>query len=170
MDFWRMVVEHNVATMVMLTGPDSGSWQYWPTDDGDRTATYGCMTVTLVNRESRPSYVKREFTVCNTKVGATQIRGYLSLKWPRPPSNLGQFSYIYETSIRLNDVCVILPNIYVHQNVDMKSQLFVLILRSHRAGPGGGSTHSFLLFGVAGWGRGGGTGAADHFNTSSDHF
>ena len=68
MDFWRMVVEHNVATMVMLTGPDSGSWQYWPTDDGERTATYGCMTVTLVNRESRPSYVKREFTVCNTKV------------------------------------------------------------------------------------------------------
>ena len=64
-----MVVEHNVATMVMLTGPDSGSWQYWPADDGDRTATYGCMTVTLVNRESRPSYVKREFTVCNTKVG-----------------------------------------------------------------------------------------------------
>ena len=63
-----------------------------------------------------------------------------------------------------------MPNIYVHQNVDMKSQLFVLILRSHRAGPGGGSTHSFLLFGVAGWGRGGGTGAADHFNTSSDHF
>ena len=58
-----------VATMVMLTGPDSGSWQYWPADDGDRTATYGCMTVTLVNRESRPSYVKREFTVCNTKVG-----------------------------------------------------------------------------------------------------
>ena len=34
-DFWRMVVEHNVATMVMLTGQDSESWQYWPNDDGD---------------------------------------------------------------------------------------------------------------------------------------
>ena len=67
LDFWRMVVEHNVATMVMLSGSDD-SWQYWPGDEGERTLSFGYMTVTLVNRESRVSYVKREFKVSNTKV------------------------------------------------------------------------------------------------------
>ena len=60
-----MVVEHNVATMVKLSGD---SWQYWPSDDGDRILSFGYMTVTLVNRETRVSYVKREFKVSNTKV------------------------------------------------------------------------------------------------------
>merc|ERR1712025_943701 len=62
-DFWRMVVEHNVATMVMLSDSDGGSWQYWPSDEmtGDRTLNFGYMTVTRV------SYVKREFKVANTK-------------------------------------------------------------------------------------------------------
>ena len=69
LDFWRMVVEHNVATMVMLSDPTS-TWQYWPSDEmtGDRTLSFGYMTVTLVSRESRVSYVKREFKVSNTKV------------------------------------------------------------------------------------------------------
>jgi len=83
MDFWRMVVEHNVATMVMLTGPDSGSWQYWPKDDGERTLTFGCMTVTLVSRESRPSYVKREFLVCNTKAREElSLTHFYYAEWP----------------------------------------------------------------------------------------
>ena len=67
LDFWRMVVEHNVATMVRLSG--EGTWQYWPGDTGaDRTLSFGYMTVTLVNRETRGGYVKREFKVSNTKV------------------------------------------------------------------------------------------------------
>ena len=62
-----MVVEHNVATMVRLSG--EGTWQYWPGDTGaDRTLSFGYMTVTLVNRETRGGYVKREFKVSNTKV------------------------------------------------------------------------------------------------------
>ena len=66
-----MVVEHNVATMVMLSDSETGSWQYWPSDEAvttDRTLNFGYMTVTLVSRESRVSYVKREFKVSNTKV------------------------------------------------------------------------------------------------------
>ena len=62
-------MEHNVATMVMLSDTDGGSWQYWPSDQAaDRTVNFGYMTVTLVNRETRVSYVKREFKVSNTKV------------------------------------------------------------------------------------------------------
>ena len=62
-----MVVEHNVATMVRLSG--EGTWRYWPGDTGaDRTLSFGYMTVTLVNRETRGGYVKREFKVSNTKV------------------------------------------------------------------------------------------------------
>jgi len=83
MDFWRMVVEHNVATMVMLTGQDSESWQYWPNDDGDRTLTFGCMTVTLVSRESRVSYIKREFKVCNTKAREElNLTHFFYNEWP----------------------------------------------------------------------------------------
>ena len=69
LDFWRMVVEHNVTTMVRLSGQESQSWQYWPADTGDsKTLAFGYMTVTLLNRETRVSYVKREFKVNNTKV------------------------------------------------------------------------------------------------------
>lgn len=83
MDFWRMVVEHNVATMVMLTGPESETWQYWPKDEGDKVANYGCMTVTLLNRESRPSYVKREFNVCNTKAREElRLTHFYYSEWP----------------------------------------------------------------------------------------
>jgi hypothetical protein len=35
MDFWRMVVEHNVATMVVLS-TEGKFWQYWPLDQGDK--------------------------------------------------------------------------------------------------------------------------------------
>jgi len=35
MDFWRMVVEHNVATMVVLSS-EGEFWQYWPLDQGDK--------------------------------------------------------------------------------------------------------------------------------------
>ena len=78
LDFWRMVVEHNVATMVRLSG--EGTWQYWPGDTGaDRTLSFGYMTVTLVNRETRGGYVKREFKVSNTKVSIV-VSNFLMVK------------------------------------------------------------------------------------------
>ena len=77
-----MVVEHNVATMVRLSG--EGTWQYWPGDTGaDRTLSFGYMTVTLVNRETRGGYVKREFKVYNTKVKPSKAIE-LSFYWPHP--------------------------------------------------------------------------------------
>ena len=93
-----MVVEHNVATMVMLSDSDGGSWQYWPSDEmtGDRTLNFGYMTVTLVSRESRVSYVKREFKVANTKVQRKIIQNFgyhiLFIK-AHEELNLTHFSY-----------------------------------------------------------------------------
>ena len=63
-----MVVEHNVSTMVRLSDTGEDTWQYWPSDEGERTLSFGYMTVTLITRETRVSYVKREFKVSNTKV------------------------------------------------------------------------------------------------------
>ncbi len=64
-DFWRMVLEHNICTMVMLSA--DCAWNYW--EEGDRTeAKFGSMKIKLNATEKLPSYVKREFTVTNEKV------------------------------------------------------------------------------------------------------
>ena len=48
-DFWRMVVEHNICTMVQLTADDSDSFKYWsPTDMPGSEVDFGAMKVTLV--------------------------------------------------------------------------------------------------------------------------
>ena len=75
-----MVVEHNVTTMVRLSGQESQSWQYWPADTGDKTLSFGYMSVTLLNRETRVSYVKRDFKVNNTKVRYDMIRLFFRVK------------------------------------------------------------------------------------------
>ena len=91
LDFWRMVVEHNVSTMVRLSGLESQSWQYWPADDGDRTLTFGYMTVTLLNRETRVSYVKREFKVNNTKLREEVTLTHFSYNdWPGSTEEAGK--------------------------------------------------------------------------------
>ena len=60
-----------MATMVRLSDAED-TWQYWPSDEmtssGERTLSFGYMPVTLITRETRVSYVKREFKVSNTKV------------------------------------------------------------------------------------------------------
>ena len=85
-DFWRMIVEHNICTMVQLSADDGpggrsptidltgsadkngGKFKYWPVSDTPASETdYGAMKVTLISKESLPSYIKREFTVYNAK-------------------------------------------------------------------------------------------------------
>ena len=73
-------MEHNVTTMVRLSGQESQSWQYWPADTGDKTLSFGYMSVTLLNRETRVSYVKRDFKVNNTKVRYDMIRLFFRVK------------------------------------------------------------------------------------------
>ncbi len=81
-DFWRMVTEHGISTMVMLSG--SGAWKYWQEDeDGAEAATFGALRVRLLAKEKLPSYVKREFEVCNTKVDEeVRLTHFEYLGWP----------------------------------------------------------------------------------------
>ena len=76
-DFWRMVTEHSIKTLVQLTAEDEEyAWPYYPEslsskDNGPNFAEYGAMRVSLDAREDLASYVRRDFTVYNSKADDT---------------------------------------------------------------------------------------------------
>ena len=76
-DFWRMVTEHSIKTLVQLTAEDEEyAWPYYPerlssNDNGPNFAEYGAMRVSLDAREDLASYVRRDFTVYNSKADDT---------------------------------------------------------------------------------------------------
>ncbi|XP_041983398.1 tyrosine-protein phosphatase 69D isoform X2 [Aricia agestis] len=80
MDFWRMVSEHNVSTIVMLSELGEGKCpRYW--DDG--TAQYEHISVQYEESESCPYYTRRQFRVTNTKNGSWRCVRQLQYQgWP----------------------------------------------------------------------------------------
>ena len=68
-DFWRMVLEHNIAVIVMLSemgGSDPPCCtQYWPEDDQE--ATHDHIVVKHVSTVTLPTYIQRDFIVKSTK-------------------------------------------------------------------------------------------------------
>ncbi|XP_045539804.1 tyrosine-protein phosphatase 69D isoform X1 [Papilio machaon] len=80
MDFWRMVSEHNVATIVMLSELGEGKCpRYW--DDG--TAQYEHLSVEYEESESCPYYTRRQFRVTNNKSGEwSEVRQLQYQGWP----------------------------------------------------------------------------------------
>ncbi|KAJ1131482.1 hypothetical protein NDU88_009818 [Pleurodeles waltl] len=68
-DFWRMVWEHRVGTMVMLTNCTEGGKlkceHYWPLDY--TPCTYGDITVTVTSEIILPQWTTREFTLKHAK-------------------------------------------------------------------------------------------------------
>ncbi|CAK1595494.1 unnamed protein product [Parnassius mnemosyne] len=80
MDFWRMVSEHNVATIVMLSELGEGKCpRYW--DDG--TAQYEHISVQYEESESCPYYTRRQFRVTNNKSGEYSCVRQLQYQgWP----------------------------------------------------------------------------------------
>ncbi|XP_045597074.1 tyrosine-protein phosphatase 69D isoform X2 [Procambarus clarkii] len=67
-DFWRMVFDQEVTTIVMLSELGSGEQccnKYWPDDE----ETYEHISVKLVSSESYPKYSSRSFLLTNTKNG-----------------------------------------------------------------------------------------------------
>ena len=102
-DFWRMVTEHNVCTMVQLNAPTANTpnpgYHYWSEEDTPGShVVFDSLQVTLKSKDNMPSYVKREFVVYNMKVEEeVQLTHFAYSGWgdapqrPRSP-NPGQGS------------------------------------------------------------------------------
>ncbi|KAL4712464.1 hypothetical protein ACJJTC_007480 [Scirpophaga incertulas] len=86
LDFWRMVSEHNVSTIVMLSEIGEGKCpRYW--DDG--TAQYEHISVQYEESESCPYYTRRQFRVTNNKNGDTvSVRQLQYQGWPTAPGHV----------------------------------------------------------------------------------
>ncbi|XP_050678387.1 tyrosine-protein phosphatase 69D [Leptidea sinapis] len=79
-DFWRMVSEHGVTTIVMLSELGDGKCpRYW--DDG--TAQYEHLALQYEHSESCPYYTRRHFTLLDNKSGErVRVRQLQYHGWP----------------------------------------------------------------------------------------
>jgi protein tyrosine phosphatase len=85
-DFWMMVFDKNVDTIVMLTGLEElkdGTLtvkcnQYWP----DKEKKYGDMTVTLTSTTEEETYIVRTFTVKKLGGVTHDVKQFAYTKWP----------------------------------------------------------------------------------------
>ncbi|XP_058447776.1 tyrosine-protein phosphatase 69D [Malaya genurostris] len=81
-DFWRMIFEQRIKTIVMFSeigdGPNKCP-RYW----ADEEMQYENLLVTYIQSESGPYYTKREFTVTNCKTKDTiQVTQFQYNGWP----------------------------------------------------------------------------------------
>ncbi|XP_026827836.1 tyrosine-protein phosphatase 69D isoform X1 [Ooceraea biroi] len=81
-DFWRMISEQCISTIVMLSDLNEGPrkfLRYWPDEETD----YGHIRVRYIHGESCPYYTRREFCVLNTKTDESGIvKQYQYHGWP----------------------------------------------------------------------------------------
>ncbi|XP_011297153.1 tyrosine-protein phosphatase 69D isoform X3 [Fopius arisanus] len=81
-DFWRMISEQSISTIVMLSDLNEGPRKcprYWPEDE----AVHEHIRVRYIQSESCPYYTRRELCVANTKTDETVVvTQYQYHGWP----------------------------------------------------------------------------------------
>ncbi|KAG7207852.1 hypothetical protein KM043_009453 [Ampulex compressa] len=81
-DFWRMISEQCISTIVMLSDLNEGPRKcprYWPDDE----AVYDHIRVRYIQSESCPYYTRRELCVSNTKTDeSVVVTQYQYHGWP----------------------------------------------------------------------------------------
>lgn len=82
-DFWRMVYEQDITTMVMLSELGSGDdlcTRYWPEDEEE--ASHDMIRVKLLSSESYPKFSSRVLQVSNSKNGdSRQVTQFQYVGW-----------------------------------------------------------------------------------------
>ncbi|XP_043501745.1 tyrosine-protein phosphatase 69D-like [Polistes fuscatus] len=101
-DFWRMISEQCISTIVMLSDLNEGPRKcprYWPDDE----TTYDHIKVRYIQSESCPYYTRREFCVCNTKtdeivvVTQYQYHGWPTVEGEVPEVTRGLIELVNQT-------------------------------------------------------------------------
>ncbi|XP_043249228.1 tyrosine-protein phosphatase 69D-like isoform X1 [Colletes gigas] len=101
-DFWRMISEQCISTIVMLSDLNEGSRKcprYWPDDE----AVYDHIRVRYIQSESCPYYTRREFCVSNTKtdenvvVTQYQYHGWPTVEGEVPEVTRGLIELVNQT-------------------------------------------------------------------------
>lgn len=82
-DFWRMIYEQDVTTLVMLSELGSGDnlcMRYWPEEDEE--STHEMIRVKLLSSESYPKFSSRVFQITNSKTGdSRQVTQFQYIGW-----------------------------------------------------------------------------------------
>ncbi|KRY72214.1 Receptor-type tyrosine-protein phosphatase alpha, partial [Trichinella pseudospiralis] len=108
-DFWRMILEHGVASIVMLTGEEflDQDEMYWPSELNGGSICFGdkpAITVQLLCEEESAHYSQRKFKITSTKEKELhEVVQFCFHDWANGSSRIGQFgerkSYMHPPSI-----------------------------------------------------------------------
>lgn len=101
-DFWRMISEQSIATVVMMSEigtTENKCPRYWADDE----IQYDHILVKYIQSESCPYYTKREFTVTNCKINDTinvthfQYNGWPTVEGEVPEVTRGILEIIHQS-------------------------------------------------------------------------